>query len=470
MSYHENGTANGQWNGQAAGTLRWADRLPPQNLEAELGVLGMALMDGSTVGDITERLSVADFYRDTHQLIFKAIIDLHVDSKPVDFTTVANELVRRNEFDRVGGNEMLLRLAEGAPVAANAAYYADIIREKSVKRTIIEAATQLLRDGYSDEFTAAEALQRAERTIFDLSMHQTSAGNVRSVGEILPVVMDAIQRRKGGEVTGISSGFPDLDFITGGFQAGQLVVLAARPSHGKSALAWSIAEHAAVDLKRPALFASLEMTGESLTERALSARSRIDGHKLRTGYALVPRDFDKLEEVVAELSPAPIFIDDTPGQTMLHAMSTARRAKLRHGLGLYVFDYAQLGESEDGSGESRQEQVAAISRRLKAIARELEVPVIALSQLNRECEKRPDHQPLLSDLRESGAIEQDADIVILLNRPERYDANDQPGIAIVDVAKNRNGATGRVKLHFARSFVRFDSLAIVAEPVDLRDF
>jgi replicative DNA helicase len=460
---------NGHSNGVAS-PLRWMDRLPPQNLEVELGVLGMAMLDSSTLGDVAERVGVADFYRDTHQLIYKAIIDLHAEGKPVDFTTVANELVRRNQFDRVGGNEMLLRLAEGAPVSANAAYYADIIREKSVKRTIIEAANQLLRDGYSEEFTAAEALQRAERTIFDLSMHQTATGNVRSVAEILPVVLETIRRRRGGEVSGISSGFPDLDFITGGFQPGQLVVLAARPSHGKSALAWAFAEHAAVAVGTPSLFASLEMTSESLIERALSSRSRIDGHKIRTGYALLANDLAKLDGAVAELSPAPIFVDDTPAQTMLHAMSTARRLKLRHGLGLVVFDYAQLAESGDGSVESRQEQVAAISRRLKAMARELGVPVVALSQLNRECEKRPDHQPILADLRESGAIEQDADIVILLNRPERYDPNDQPGIAIVDVAKNRNGATGRVKLYFQRAFVRFDSLARMVEPGDAAAF
>lgn len=463
---HQNG--NGYTNGNAIDLSRSIDRRPPQSLDIERGLLGCVLLEGRTLLDeIAPTLSADDFYRDAHRTIYRAMLALYATGKPVDTLSVPEHLESAGEYERVGGDPFLGDLVQTATVGVNAVYYAAVIREKAIKRAIIEAAGGLLRDAYADELPAAEVLQRAERLIFDLSTHQTT-GRIRSLAEILPEVMAAIQRRRAGEVSGISSGFPDLDFATGGFHPGQLVVLAARPSHGKSALAWAFAEHASVVLRVPSLFASLEMTGESLVERALSARSMIDGHKIRTGYALLPRDFLELESAVADLTPAPIYVDDTPAQTMLHAASTARRLKLRRGLGLVVFDYAQLGESD--AGDSRQEQVAAISRRLKAMARELEVPVIALSQLNRECEKRPDHQPLLSDLRESGAIEQDADIVMLLNRPERYDPDDQPGIAIVDVAKNRNGATGRVKLCFQKAYVRFDSLANVAEPIDAGDF
>lgn len=454
----ENGTA-AQKNARPS-MRSIVDRLPPQSLEAEQGVLGSILLDASMLDEIVAILKAEDFYRDIHQHIYQAILDLYGEGKRIDALTVIGRLDEKGQFAEIG-NETLSEILESVPHAANAKFYADIVREKATMRAAIETANTILQDVYSNDCNSKQVLQRAEKSLFKIATRQVS-GNLRSLGDIIPGVLDSIDqrvnRKPGSDAGGLSSGFTDLDFITGLFHPGQLVVIGARPSHGKSALAWAIADHAAVEKKKPALFASLEMSGESLAERALSMRSEVDGHKLRTGYGLETKDFEGLGKAYAELKNAPIWIDDSSSQSMLEALSTARRVKMRHGLSLYVFDYAQLAEP-DGTGETRQEQVAAISRRLKAMARELEVPVVALSQLNRQVDYRTDHQPVLADLRESGSIEQDADIVILMYRPERYDPVDQPGIAIADVAKNRNGSTGVARLKFRKELTRFENLA-----------
>lgn len=431
-------------------------RLPPQNLEAERGVIGGILLDNAVLHEIAAILKPDDFYRDTHQILFRRILGLYAESKAVDAITLVEELERQGEFARVGGHDAMAEILDNVFIACNAGFYAKIVKDKARLRTIITAATQMMRDAYSNERSADDVLEGAERIIFELSS-QTAGTNVESYAEILPRVLEAIEKRQGGEVVGIESGFPDLDYLTGGFRDGQLIILAARPSHGKSALSANVVEHAASFQKKSALFVSLEMSRESLVERSLSARSRVDSHRIRTGFTLSARDLGQIGEADRELRGVPVFIDDTPAQSMLQIISTARRIKMRHGLGMVVVDYLQLINGA-GEGDSRQEQVGAISRRLKAMARELQVPVLALSQLNRECEKREDKRPVLSDLKDSGSIEQDADIVILLHRPDRYDPNDQPGIAILDVAKNREGATGACKLVFRKELTRFESL------------
>jgi replicative DNA helicase len=476
MAAGHNGSGNGKGysNGSGAGrppkpdVAALGDRLPPQNLEAERSVLGSMLLDNDVLHEIVPMLSVSDFYRDVHQTIYQAIRDLYDLGKGIDAITLADELIRRDQWDKLGGDETLAEIVHSPPHAANALYYAGIVRERAISRQLIDSATEIIRDGYSNQYTAQELLESAERKVFAIAEEQIQ-GDTLDLKDVLNRAMDAIAARAetgGHAITGVGSGLIDLDDITGGFQPGQLVVLAARPSMGKTALALNICDHAAIELKTAVLCVSLEMGHMEIAERLLCARSRIDGYKLRTGMGLGNREMTQLAKAFNELSKgAPIFIDDTPARNMLQITASARRLKLRSKLGLIVLDYIQLVDSED-SRDSRQEQIAKISRRLKTLARELEVPVIALSQLNRAVESREDRRPRMADLRESGAIEQDADIVLLLHRPDYYDANDQPGIAELIVAKNRNGRTDNVKLTFLKNLTRFENLATVAEPLD----
>ncbi len=472
--YHGPGNGKGHYNGSGPGRSQkpdptaLGDRLPPQNLEAERSVLGSVLLDNDVLHEIVPMLGVSDFYRDVHQTIYQAIRDLYDQGKGIDAITLADELIRRDQFDKIGGDETLREIVDSVPHAANAKYYAGIVREKSIGRQLIDSATEIIRDGYSNQYTAQELLESAERKVFAIAEEQIQ-GDTLDLKDVITKAMDRIAERAssgGHAVTGVASGLIDLDDITGGFQAGQLVVLAARPSMGKTALALNICEHCATTGKTPVLFVSLEMGHMEIAERLLCARSRVDGYKLRTGMSLGSREIGQLTKAWNELmKDAQIFIDDTPARNMLQITASARRLRLREKIGLIVVDYIQLVDSED-SRDSRQEQIAKISRRLKTLARELEIPVIALSQLNRAVESREDRRPRMADLRESGAIEQDADIVLLLHRPEYYDANDQPGIAELIVAKNRNGGVGTVKLNFQKSITRFENLATVAEPLD----
>jgi replicative DNA helicase len=472
--YNGSGNGKGHYNSSGSGrppkpdAAALGDRLPPQNLEAERSVLGSVLLDNDVLHEIVPMLSVSDFYRDVHQTIYQAIRDLYDLGKGIDAITLADELIRRDQFDKIGGDETLTEIVGSVPHAANARYYAAIVRERAISRQLIDSATEIIRDGYSNQYTAQELLESAERKVFAIAEEQIQ-GDTLDLKDVLNRAMDAIAARAetgGHAITGVGSGLIDLDDITGGFQPGQLVVLAARPSMGKTALALNICDHAAIELKTPVLCVSLEMGHQEIAERLLCARSRVDGHKLRTGMGLGNREMTQLAKAFSELSKgAPIFIDDTPARNMLQITASSRRLKLRSKLGLIVVDYIQLVDSEDAR-ESRQEQIAKISRRLKTLARELEVPVVALSQLNRAVESREDRRPRMADLRESGAIEQDADIVLLLHRPEYYDANDRPGIAELIVAKNRNGRTGDVPLTFLKSIMRFENMATVAEPLD----
>jgi replicative DNA helicase len=446
------------------------DRLPPQNLEAEQGVLGSILLDNEVLHEVVGLLKVEDFYRDSHQVLFRAIRDLYDQGKGIDSIILKEELIRRGELDKVGGAEAFAEILGSIPHAANAKYYAEIVRQKAIIRSLIEAANEILRDGYSNTFTADELLEASEQRVFAIAEEQVT-GETIEVSDIITEAMDRIVARSEAKhpVSGVATGFYDLDDITSGFQPEQLIILAARPSMGKTALALNICEHVAVDRGKCVLFVSLEMGKFELVERLLCARSKLDGHKLRSGQHLGTRELALLGRGYEDLRPAPLLIDDTPTRNMLQITANARRLKLRRELALVVVDYIQLIDAEE-SRDSRQEQIAKISRRLKALARDLKVPVIALSQLNRAVESREDRRPRMADLRESGAIEQDADLVLLLHRPEYYDPNDQPGVAELIVAKNRNGATGTIKLAFLKNFMRFENLAAVADPIDTGPF
>lgn len=460
---------NGNGNGSApfskgAGVGALTDHLPPQNLEAERCVLGGILLDNEVLHDIAQFLTPDDFYREAHQTIFRAVSDLYDKGKAIDAVTLADELIRRDQYKLIGGDEMLMEVANSVPHAANARYHAEIVRQKSISRQLIQSATEIIRDGYSNMYTAQQLLETAEQKIFTIAEDQIR-GETHEIKNVLEEAMSRISRRAEEKhpISGVGSGFHDLDDYTNGFQPDQLIIVAARPSMGKTAMMLNVCDNAAINLRIPVLVVSLEMGNLEIGERLLCARSRVDGHKLRTGHGLDYRELNKLAKAYHEMEGTPIFIDDTPARNMLQITAMARRLKLRQNLGLIVVDYIQLIDSED-SRDSRQEQIAKISRRLKTLARELHVPVIALSQLNRAVESREDRRPRMADLRESGAIEQDADMVLLLHRPEYYDPNDQPGIAEVIIAKNRNGATGTVKLTFLKSLTRFENLASISEP------
>jgi replicative DNA helicase len=467
--YNINGNANGhghssKGDGSGGGGLL-GDRLPPQNLDAEQGVLGSILLDNDVLHEVVPILKVEDFYRDVHQALYRTIRDLYDLGKAIDVITLAEELTRRDQFQAIGGEERLAQIVNCVPSAANARYYADIVRQKSISRELIECANEILRDGYSNNFTADQLLEAAERRVFNIAEDQ-SRGDTVELKDVLQNAMERIGLRAESKhpITGVATGYHELDDITSGFQPEQLIIIAARPSMGKTALALNICEHAAVDRKLPVLFVSLEMGQLEIAERILCSRSRVDGHKLRTGQGIGPKELKLLGDGFEALRQAPLFIDDTPARNMLQITANTRRLRLRQSLGMVVVDYIQLVDSEE-SRDSRQEQIAKISRRLKTLARDLKVPVIALSQLNRAVENREDRRPRMADLRESGAIEQDADMVLLLHRPEYYDANDQPGVAELIVAKNRNGATGTVKLTFLKHLTRFENFAAVLDPI-----
>jgi replicative DNA helicase len=444
-----------------------ADRLPPQHIEAEQSLLGSILLDNEVLHEIIPFLRAEDFYRDAHQVVYAAIREMYDHNKGIDAVTLAEELIRRDQFEQVGGDEMLALVTGIVPHAANAKYYAEIVKEKATNRQLIEGANEIIREGYSNQLTAQELLDSAERKIFAIA-EDSVRGETLELKEVVKQAMDliAVRADSGGHpVTGTATGLVDLDDLTGGFHPGQLIIVAARPSMGKTALALNICDHAGINNKVPVLFVSLEMGYLEIGERLLCARSRVDGHKLKTGLGMGMREMTQLGTAYKELGSGPIFIDDTPARNMVQIAATARRFKRRHQVGLIMVDYIQLIDAED-SRESRQEQIAKISRRLKTLARDLKVPVVAISQLNRAVESREDKRPRMADLRESGAIEQDADIVILLHRPEYYDITDQPGIAELILAKNRNGPVGSVKLTFLKNLTRFENLATIAEPFD----
>jgi replicative DNA helicase len=447
-----------------------ADRLPPMNLGAEAGVIGSVLVEPAVMNDVADVLTAEDFYRDAHQAVWRAMLELWGEGLPCDAVMVCERLTRHGTLAAAGGAEALALMVADTPSSANARYYADIVRERSAARRLVDASNETLREAYAGRHTADELLEAAERRVFAIADGR-AAGDTVAIGDAAGEASDRIHHRARNRhyVTGLTSGFIDLDDMTGGFEADQLIIIAARPSAGKTALALNVGDHAA-EGGIGVLFVSLEMGKLELAERLICARSRVDGHKLRTGQNLSDADLARVRAARESLRACPMAVDVSPTRNMLQITANARRLRARDGIGLVVVDYIQLVDCENGR-DSRQEQVAKVSRRLKTLAREMHVPVVALSQLNRKVEDRADFRPRMSDLRESGAIEQDADMVLLLHRPDYYDANDQPGVAEVIVAKNRSGPTGTVKLVFHKPYARFENFSPAAEPpIDTADF
>jgi replicative DNA helicase len=438
------------------------DRLPPYSRDAERSVLGSMLRDNGIIGDVIQIIREDNFYADAHQKIFKGITTLYDKGHPADLVTLAEWLKEQKFIEDVGGYAYLAELWDASPTAANAEYYARIVRDKALVRGLIHASTEILRDSYDQGMPADELLEGAERKILDIAQ-MGIVGQTSTLQQALGEAFNRIDARSANEqmsISGIPTGFVDLDEKTAGFQNSELIIIGARPSTGKTALALGLTRHIAVEENLPVFFVSLEQSRIELAERLLCAQAKVDSHKLRKGH-LNSEDLQKLFEAGDKLSRAKLFIDDSPGQGMLRIAANARRLKLRHGIRIVFLDYLQLIEP-DNRRDSRQEQVANISRRLKFLARELQIPVVALAQVNRSSEDRQDHRPRLADLRESGSLEQDADTVMLLHRPEMHEPGQHEGVIEVIVAKQRNGPTGEVTLTYLKQFMRFENFAVDA--------
>jgi replicative DNA helicase len=433
-----------------------APRLPPQNLAAEQSVLGCLLLENAALDEVADVLKAEHFYSDIHQVIYATIVKLREAGKPVDIVTLAHELIERNVYADIGGHVYLNEILESVPHSAHVKHYAEIVRDKWIQRSLTEVCTDVLRQCYEGTEETDEVLKHAEQGIFGIFEQQEASSSI-SMDEIMTETLDRINFRLGkeGNISGLSTGFIDLDKQTNGFQASELIIVAARPSMGKTAFVCNIAEWVAGAGETAAVIFSLEQSKLELAERFLCIRAKLDGHKLRKGL-LDAAERHALLEASSELSQLPLFIDDSPGRTVAQISAICRRLKRRNNLGLVIIDYLQLIEPEDKRA-SREQQIAQITRRLKGIAKENSLPLIALSQLNRGVELREDKRPRLADLRESGAIEQDADIVMFLHRPDAYNPEDRPGLAEIIVAKHRSGPTGIVSLQWRRESMRFDN-------------
>lgn len=438
------------------------DRIPPQNIEAEVSVLGAVLQDPQALLKAMEVLRPADFYKEAHRKIFGACIDLFERNEPVDLVTLANELMRSKQLEEVGGASALSGLVDQVPTAANVAHHAQIVKDKALLYALIQKGTAVVSRAYADKDDVDEVLDWAEQQIFEISQDKITRSfvPVKSVLKGTFQLIEKLYDRK-SHVTGVPTGFKKFDEMTAGLQASELVVVAGRPSMGKTSFCLNIAQHAAVQERIHVAIFSLEMSKEQLVQRMLCSVARVDSHSLRTGF-LRDADWPKLTTGAGILSESPIFIDDTPGISLLEMRAKARRLKAEQGLGLVIIDYLQL-ISGRGRIESRQQEISEISRSLKAMAKELDVPVVALSQLSRAVEARDDKRPRLADLRESGAIEQDADLVAFLYRPALYRerkgeelGEEEDKTAEVIIGKQRNGPTGTVYLTFLREYTRFE--------------
>ena len=439
------------------------DRLPPQSLEAEQSVLGAILIDREAIIEVAEFLRPEDFYRQAHGAIYRAMVDLFERREPVDIVTVAETLERSNDLDSAGGRSYLSELSNNTPTAVHAVQYARIVERKAVLRNLIGAAGRIAGIGYEDPAEVQEAIDKAESELFQVSNRRVTAG-FSPLKELLHSAYDRLDylHAHRGEISGVASGFKDLDVLTTGLQKSDLIVVAARPSVGKTSFALNVAEHAAVREKKTVGLFSLEMSKEQLVLRLLSSVANIDSQRLRTGF-LEELDFARIAPAMNELSEAPVFIDDTANISAMELRTKARRLQAEHGLDLVIVDYLQLMQATTTSRDAnRVQEVSDISRGLKALARELNVPVIAVSQLSRQPEMRESKEPRLSDLRESGAIEQDADLVIFLYREKDRPAEEQDldgEVINVKLAKHRNGPTGDIQLWFKKKQTRFQSYA-----------
>jgi replicative DNA helicase len=435
-------------------------RVPPQNIEAEEAVIGSMLIEQSAVITALEMLTAEDFYKETHRIIFKAMTEIADRMEPVDLVTLSDTLRAQGVLEQIGGAAELARLANFVPTAANVEYYAKIVAEKAVLRRLIGAATQIASTAYGSQYDVDEILDMAEETIFSISQGRSHQGYVQ-LKDVLVETMEKLEylASNRGEVIGLPSGLSDLDSLTLGFQPSDLIILAARPSVGKTSLGLNIARNAAIKTGSTVIIFSLEMSREQVAQRLLCSEAAINSQKLRSGFISGDDEWRRLSIALGRLGEAKIFIDDTPGVSVMELRAKARRIKAEHGLGLIVIDYLQLMRGR--KLENRQQEISEISRSLKGLARELDVPVIAMSQLSRAVEQRQDRRPMLSDLRESGAIEQDADVVMFLYTDPELEQNN--AIELI-IAKQRNGPTGSIKLFFLREVCRFGDLDVIHTP------
>ncbi|MBW1891158.1 MAG: replicative DNA helicase [Deltaproteobacteria bacterium] len=436
-------------------------KIPPQNLEAEESILSAILLDNSTLLDVLETLISEDFYRSAHAKMFAAITELFEKNEPVDLVTLANILKEKGQLDEVGGATYLAKLVDTAPLAVNAQHYARIIRDKASLRQLIERSNEIATRCFEDSGDVDDVIDFAEKAIFEIAGNKNKK-SFYPLSQIIGQNIDALEERQGNKtlVTGVSTGFSRLDNLTSGFQNSDLIILAARPSMGKTALALNIARNAAIDANTPVVVFSIEMSKEQLSMRMLCSEARIDSSRLRSGF-FSREDWVSLTNAAEVLSDAEIYIDDSPDLSAMAIRAKARRLKMDKNIGLVIIDYLQLMKGR-ASAERRDLEISEISRSLKALAKELDIPVVALSQLNRKLEERHDKRPQLSDLRESGALEQDADVVAFIYRDDVYNKdenNPNKGIAELLLKKQRNGPTGEVKLTFISTYTRFEDLA-----------
>lgn len=435
------------------------DRIPPQNIEAEQAVLGAIFLEPASLITASEVLIPEDFYRASHQKIYNVMLKLADKGEPVDLVTVTSELADANILEEIGGVSYLSDLANAVPTAANIEYYGRIVEEKSILRRLIRTATTIAQDGYSREDEVDVLLNEAEKNIMEVSQRK-NAGAFQNIKDVLVQTYDNIEllHTRKGDITGIATGFTELDRMTAGFQRNDLIIVAARPSVGKTAFALNIAQNVATKTDENVAIFSLEMGADQLVMRMLCAEGNINAQNLRTGN-LTPEDWGKLTMAMGSLSDSGIFIDDTPGIRVSEIRAKCRRLKQESGLGMILIDYLQLIQGSGRNKDNRQQEVSEISRTLKSLARELKVPVIALSQLSRGVEQRQDKRPMMSDIRESGSIEQDADIVAFLYRDDYYDKeSENKNIIEIIIAKQRNGPVGTVSLAFVKEYNKFVNL------------
>ncbi|HXG48426.1 MAG TPA: replicative DNA helicase [Methylomirabilota bacterium] len=447
------------------------DRLPPHSIEAEQGVLGCALLaPQECLGECIERLKAGGemFYDLRHRTIYETLVEMYDRKAAIDLITVQQALKDKQQLEAVGGLAYLSSLPDAVPSAANLGYYVDIVRQKHILRRVISSCTEVVARVYEHEGEVDQLLDEIERDILKISEERVEQRSI-NIKDLVHSAINTIEQfhQRQGMLTGVGTGFVDLDKMTSGLHEGEMVVIAARPSMGKTSLAMNIAEHVAVDLRLPVGVFSLEMTAESLVLRMLCSRSRVNLRNIRDGF-LADRDFPKLTGAAGKLAGAPLFIDDTPGLSILQLRAKARRMHQQFGIKLFVIDYLQLLHSTARRAENRQQEIADISNGVKALAKELKVPVIVLSQLNRELEKEKNRKPRMSDLRESGAIEQDADLVMMLYKPNADEDDgapqEQDGVPVtLVIAKQRNGPTGDINLTFLKSITRFESAAKISD-------
>ena len=436
-----------------------SDRIPPQDYDAEQSVIGAMLLSKDAIADVIERVRGVDFYRPAHETIFDAMVDLYGRGEPVDPVTASAELQRRGELGRVGGAPYLHTLSASVPIAANAGYYAEIVREKAILRRLVDAGTRIAQMGYAAEGNVDDTVDRAQAEVYNVTERRASE-DYAPLSVIMEGTLDEIEaiNNRDGELVGVPTGFADLDELTNGLHPGQMVIVAARPAVGKSTLALDLCRSASIHHNMTSVIFSLEMSRNEITMRLLAAEAKIPLNHMRNGN-MTDDDWQRLARKMGEVSSAPLFIDDSPNMTMMEIRAKGRRLKQRHDLRLIVIDYMQLMTSGK-KVESRQVEVSEFSRQIKLLAKELEVPVVALSQLNRGPEQRSDKRPMLSDLRESGSLEQDADMVLLLHREDVYEKEStRPGEADLIVAKHRNGPTRDVVVAFQGHYSRFVDMA-----------